>query len=335
MRMKHYIILFVSLIFGLTGIAQKSTQQQRPAYALAIHGGAGTMEWENMSAEARKNYETALLDALKAGEAILQSGGSSLDAVVAAITLLEDNPLFNAGRGAVYNEAGQLAHDASIMEGKEGKAGAVGMVTNIKNPILAAKAVMDEGRHVFMVGRGAEVFAASMGLDTVSNDYFYTKERREAWEKTRKTRLEREFPLQPKGTVGAVALDMEGNLAAGTSTGGMHYKRVGRLGDSPVIGAGTWADNNTCAISATGHGEYFIRNAVAHDISARMQYLGESLEKAAHEVVMVKLAALDAGGGIIAVDAKGNIAMPFNTPGMFRASIRAGEPPYVAVSREK
>ncbi len=333
--MKHYIILFVLLIFDLKGIAQHSTQLQQPAYALAIHGGAGTMEWENMSAEARNSYETALLDALKAGEAILKSGGSSLDAVVAAITVLEDNPLFNAGRGAVYNEAGQLAHDASIMEGREGKAGAVGMVSCIKNPILAAKAVMDDGRHVFMVGRGAEVFAASNGVDTMPADYFYTKERRDAWEKTRKTRLEREFPLQPKGTVGAVALDMKGNLAAGTSTGGMHYKRVGRLGDSPVIGAGTWADNKTCAISATGHGEYFIRNAVAHDISARMQYLGESLEKAAHEVVMVKLAALDAGGGIIAVNAKGNIAMPFNTSGMFRASVRAGEKPFVAVSREK
>lgn len=315
--------------------AQQTTDKKPLTYTIVIHGGAGTMEWENMADESRMAYKRGLLEALEAGEAVLKSGGNSIDAVVAAITSLEDNPLFNAGRGAVYNEAGQIAHDASIMEGKEGRAGAVGMVGIIKNPILAAKAVMDEGRHVFLVGRGAELFAASWGVDTVSADYFYTKERYDAYEKTRKTRLEREFPLQPKGTVGAVALDANGNLAAGTSTGGMHYKRVGRLGDSPVIGAGTWADNNSCAVSATGHGEYFIRNAVASDISARMKYLGESLEQAANAVVMVKLAELDAGGGIIAIDRQGNIAMPFNTPGMFRGFVRAGEKPYVAVSREK
>ncbi|MBK9291887.1 MAG: isoaspartyl peptidase/L-asparaginase [Bacteroidetes bacterium] len=330
------IVLFLSvLISGLPVIAQKAMPEERPPYVLVVHGGAGTMEWENMSDNARKAYETGLLEALQAGEAVLKSGGSSLDAVVAAIVRLEDNPLFNAGRGAVYNEAGQIAHDASIMEGKEGKAGAVGMIGNIKNPILAAKAVMDDGRHVFLVGSGAERFAASKGVDTVSPDYFYTKERHDAWEKTRQTRLEREFPLQPKGTVGAVALDMQGNLAAGTSTGGMHFKRVGRLGDSPVIGAGTWADNHSCAVSATGHGEYFIRNAVASDISARMKYLGESLAQAANAVVMDKLAALDAGGGIIALDRQGNIAMPFNTPGMFRGYVIAGQQAFVAVSREK
>lgn len=333
--MQRYLILFCLMILSLAGFAQKAMPEERPPYVLVVHGGAGAMEWENMSEQARKGYEAGLLEALAAGEEVLKKGGSSIVAVVAAITRLEDNPLFNAGRGAVYNEAGQIAHDASIMEGKQGKAGAVGMVGIVKNPILAAKAVMDDGRHVFLVGRGAELFAASKGVDTVSPDYFYTKERYDAWEKTRKTRLEREFPLQPKGTVGAVALDMNGNLAAGTSTGGMHYKRLGRLGDSPVIGAGTWADNNSCAVSATGHGEFFIRNAVASDISARMKYLGQSLQEAANEVVMVRLAALDAGGGIIAVDRKGNIAMPFNTPGMFRGYVRAGEKPYVAVSKDK
>jgi beta-aspartyl-peptidase (threonine type) len=333
--MIRIFLLFSLLILSLAGFAQKAVPEERPSYVLVVHGGAGTMEWENMSAESRKAYETGLLVALKAGEAVLKSGGSSIDAVVAAIVRLEDNPLFNAGRGAVYNEVGQIAHDASIMEGSQGKAGAVGMVSNIKNPILAAKAVMDDGRHVFLVGSGAERFAISQGVDTASADYFYTKERFDAWEKTRKTRLEREFPLSPKGTVGAVALDMNGNLAAGTSTGGMHFKRVGRLGDSPVIGAGTWADNNTCAVSATGHGEYFIRNVVASDISARMKYLGESLEQAANAVIMGKLTTLDAGGGIIAIDRHGNIAMPFNTSGMFRGYVKAGQTPFVAVSREK
>lgn len=329
--MKHLANIFFVSLMVITLQAQNTYPTDRPAYAIAIHGGAGAMEPSKMPIELRQAYENGLLEAIAAGEAVLKSGGHSLDAVVAAIIQLENNPLFNAGRGAVFNEDGHIAHDASLMEGAEGRAGAVGMVSIIKNPILAAKAVMDDGRHVFMVGRGAELFAASRGLDTVANEYFYTKERYDAWEKTRKTQLEREFPLQPKGTVGAVALDINGNLSAGTSTGGMHFKRVGRLGDSPVIGAGTWADNTTCAVSATGHGEYFIRNAVAHDLSARMKYLGQSLEQAAQELVMSKLAALDAGGGIIAIDAQGNISMPFNTPGMFRASLKAGEKPFVAI----
>lgn len=303
----------------------------KPDYVLVIHGGAGVMEKSKMSAEKVAAYKVGLLAALQAGEKILQSGGSSTQAIVAAIKLLEDDPLFNAGRGAVYNEAGEIAHDASIMEGTEGKAGAVGAVGIIKNPIMAAKAIMDDGRHVFLVGKGAENFAIMAKLDTVNPSYFYTQARWESYKKTLQTHLEREFQLNSKGTVGAVALDKNGNLAAGTSTGGMHFKRVGRLGDAPVIGAGTYADNQTCAVSATGHGEYFIRNVVAYDIAARMRYGGQSLEQAANEVVMEKLKAIDAGGGVIAVDKNGNIAMPFNTSGMFRGFVKAGELPVVKI----
>lgn len=339
LTMKHHLFL-IFLSIWISGLIQAQSHAsednvQRPDYVLVIHGGAGAMERAAMSAEAEKAYHAGLLAALEVGEKILMDGGAATDAVVAAILVLEDNPLFNAGRGAVYNEAGEIAHDASIMEGKEGKAGAVGLVQHIRNPILAAQAIMDDGRHVFLVGDGAEVFAISKGIDTVGQDYFYTQARWESYQKTKKTKLEREFPLNSKGTVGAVALDKNGNLAAGTSTGGMHFKRVGRLGDSPVIGAGTWADNKGCAVSATGHGEYFIRNAVASDINARMIYLGETLEQAANHVVMEKLQKLDAGGGIIAVDKNGNIAMPFNTSGMFRASVKAGEQPVTAIYTEE
>jgi len=330
-RLWQSSLLLLLTLFLITGCAPQQPKTARPDYVLVIHGGAGAMERSKMTAEAEQAYLQGLSQALAAGEAVLNSGGSSLDAVVASIVLLEDNPLFNAGKGAVYNEAGMVAHDASLMDGKSGKGGAVGAVSCIKNPVLAAKAVMDDGRHVFLVGRGAEKFAIKAGLDTVSQDYFYTQSRWENFEKTRKTQLEREFPLQSRGTVGAVALDKNGNLAAGTSTGGMHYKREGRLGDSPVIGAGTWADNNSCAVSATGHGEFFILNAVAHDLHARMVYAGQSLQEAANELVMNKLKQLDAGGGIIAVDKNGNIAMPFNTSGMFRASVVAGQEPFTAI----
>jgi len=329
------LMVYLMLVKLFSGCSQQPENEPgKPAYVLVVHGGAGAMERSNMSAEAETAYKEGLFLAIEAGEKILKQGGSSTDAIIAAITLLEDNPLFNAGRGAVFNEAGEIAHDASIMEGKESRAGAVGAVSHMRNPILAAKAIMDDGRHVFLVGKGAEDFALAMGVDTVNPSYFFTQDRWENYEKTRQTSLEREFPLNPKGTVGAVALDLQGNLAAGTSTGGMHYKRAGRLGDSPIIGAGTWADNNSCAVSATGHGEFFIRNAVASDIAARMLYGGKSLKQAADEVVMQKLAALDAGGGIIAVDKYGNIAMPFNTPGMFRGFVKQGEKPIVAIYGE-
>ncbi len=327
-------ILLITAITSLMG-QTPTPASERPDYVLVIHGGAGAMERSKMSVEAEQAYLSGLSEALAAGEKVLKSGGNSLEAVIAAIVLLENNPLFNAGKGAVYNEAGMVAHDASLMDGKSGKGGAVGAVSCIKNPVLAAKAVMDHGRHVFLVGRGAEKFAIRAGLDSVPQAYFFTQSRWENYEKTRQTQLEREFPVQPKGTVGAVALDKNGNLAAGTSTGGMHFKLEGRLGDSPVIGAGTWADNNSCAVSATGHGEFFILNAVAHDLHARMVYAGQPLQQAADELVMNKLKQLDAGGGIIAVDKQGNVAMPFNTSGMFRASVVAGKKPFVAIYAEE
>ena len=325
------------LLFTFLNVSGQSVNEKTdpPAYVLVIHGGAGAMERSGMTAEAEAAYRNGLMKALLAGEDVLKNGGTSIDAVIASIKMMEDNPLFNAGKGAVYNENGEIAHDASIMEGKEGRAGAVGATQIIRNPISAAKAVMDDGRHVFLVGTGAEKFAISAGVDTVSPAYFFTQNRWDNYEKTRKTRLEREFPLDSKGTVGAVALDQNGNLAAGTSTGGMHYKREGRLGDSPVIGAGTWADNHSCAVSATGHGEFFIRMAVAHDLHARMVYAHQSLQQASNELVMDQLKQRDAGGGLIALDKDGNIAMPFNTSGMFRASVKAGEQPFVAIYAEE
>lgn len=324
---KPGILLFVILCTSFLMACSHAIEPEPPAYAMVIHGGAGTINPENLSSEMDSAYRQTLALALNAGEEVLKNGGSSINAVVAAITLMEDSPLFNAGRGAVFNEAGQIAHDASIMEGKLHGAGAVGAVRNIKNPILAARKVMEDGRHVFMVGQGAEDFAAKSGLVPVDPTYFFTQKQWDKYAQTLATKLEKEFPVNSKhGTVGAVALDNEGNLAAGTSTGGMHFKRVGRLGDSPVIGAGTYADNESCAVSATGHGEFFIKNAVAYDISARMRYAGQTLEEASNEVVMDKLLKLDAGGGIIALDKWGNISMKFNTTGMYRAAVKAGEP---------
>ena len=328
---KIFFFLMLFLAVSFSSCQMKSEKPLKPDYVLVIHGGAGAMERSKMSTESETAYKEGLMTALRAGEEVLKNGGSSTDAVIASITLMEDNPLFNAGKGAVYNEVGEIAHDASIMEGKQGRAGAVGAVSIIRHPILAAKTIMDDGRHVFLVGKGAEKFAIQSGVDTVNPSYFFTQNRWDNYEKTRQSHLEREFTIPSKGTVGAVALDREGNLAAGTSTGGMHYKREGRLGDSPLIGAGTWADNNSCAVSATGHGEFFIRNAVAHDLHARMIYSGQSLQQAANDLVMNKLKSLDAGGGLIAVDKNGSIALPFNTSGMFRAYVIAGQDASVSI----
>ena len=326
------VLIAILFIWSLNACERPAEQILRPEYAMAIHGGAGVIKAELMSPEQDSLYRASLLEALKAGEKILKTGGSSLDAVTAAITILEDNPLFNAGRGAVFNANGFIEHDASIMQGSDKNAGAVGAVRNIKNPIQAARKVMETSPHVFLVREGAEQFAALQGLQIVDPSWFMVSRQREKYENTKSSQLEKEFPLGEKhGTVGAVALDKAGNLAAGTSTGGMHFKHQGRLGDSPVIGAGTWADNACCAVSATGHGEYFIRYGVAQDIASRMIYGGQSLKEAADEVVMQELVMLDAGGGIIAVDKDGNIYMPFNTAGMFRASLKAGEDPFVGL----
>lgn len=303
--------------------------------ALVIHGGAGTINRGDMSAEVEQAYRDKLGEALQTGYAVLQEGGSSLDAVVAAIQVMEASPLFNAAKGAVFTNAKTVELDASIMEGAMRNAGAVAGVKHTKSPIAAARAVMEHSPHVMLAGEGADTFAEEQGLEVVENSYFYTDRRLRQIEQ----RLERDRgpsggdgvdPVEPGGnaplikkygTVGAVALDRNGHLAAGTSTGGMTNKQWGRVGDSPIIGAGTYADDETCAVSATGHGEYFIRAAVAHDISAMMRYTGLGLIPASNAVIHGTLAEMGGTGGVIALDAQGNIAMPFNTDGMYRGYI--------------
>ncbi len=300
-----------------------------PEYTLVIHGGAGTLSRQQMTAEQEARYRAALDSALQIGEAVLKKGGTALDAVTEVVAWLEDCPLFNAGRGAVFTHEGRNELDASIMDGRTQAAGAVGGVTIVKNPIRLARAVMEKTPHVFLVGKGAEQFALEQGLDTVSPSWFFTPERWEALQRLLRQgatgSVESEEADHKFGTVGAVALDRFGHLAAATSTGGMTNKRWNRIGDSPVIGAGTYADDGACAVSCTGHGEYFIRYAVAHDVWARMMYGGASLQEAARAVIMEKLVEKGGEGGLIAVDKQGNIAMPFNTEGMYRGYARPGE----------
>jgi len=278
-----------------------------------------------MTPEREQAYREALDEALTKGEAILAEGGSSLDAVEAVIRLMEDSPLFNAGRGAVFTAAGVNEMDASIMDGHGRDAGAVAGVKTVRHPISAARAVMEQSPHVMLAGEGAETFAAERGLEIVNPEYFRTESRWKSYLKAKKRQEEEQAqdPDAKHGTVGCVALDMEGNIAAGTSTGGMTLKNWGRIGDSPVIGAGTYADNRTCGVSATGHGEFFIRNVVAYDIAALMDYAGLSLQEAAQKVVMEKLVDQEATGGIVALDHDGNVAMVFNTEGMYRGFVKA------------
>lgn len=304
--------------------------------ALAIHGGAGTIRKGNMTDQEEAAYRHKMEESLDAGYAVLESGGSALEAVMAAVKVMEDSPLFNAGKGSVFTSDGENEMDAAIMDGATKNAGAVAGITRVKNPITAAHAVMTSSPHVFMVGRGAEQFAEEQGLEMVDPSYFKVQKRYEQWLKIKETEkqqldhsavLEMEledpyFKDRKFGTVGAVALDKDGNIAAATSTGGMTNKRYGRVGDVPVIGAGTYADNATCAVSATGHGEFFIRTVVAHEISAQMKYAGKSLTEAADDVVMKQLVDIKGEGGVIAIDQKGNIAMPFNSEGMYRGYIR-------------
>jgi beta-aspartyl-peptidase (threonine type) len=287
-----------------------------------------------MSGEAERKYCAALSEAVDAGHTVLQDGGTSLDAVTRAVMLLEDNPLFNAGRGSVFTLDGRNELDASIMEGRTLKAGAVCGLTRIRNPVELARAVMEKSEHVMLAGPGAEEFAASQGISFVPQSYFHTPER---WRQLERIRAG-EFGLSGHtishvGTVGAVALDTLGHLAAATSTGGMTGKRFQRIGDSPIIGAGTYADDRSCAVSATGHGEVFIRAAVAHDICARMRFGGRSVGEAARQVIFGELAALGGEGGVIAIDAQGEIAMEFNSEGMFRASKKADEATQIAIYR--
>ncbi len=293
-------------------------------WVLVIHGGAGGTIGQKMPEEVQQKYISKMTEVLKAGAAVLSGGGSSLDAVETCIRMMEDSPMFNAGKGAVFTEEGKNELDASIMDGMTLKAGAVAGVTTIKNPISAARAVMEKSKHVLLIDGGAEKFAKAQGLEIVSPSYFYTKQRWDEFQKIHnQEKNHKSDSVKSHGTVGAVALDTHGNLAAGTSTGGMTNKMKGRVGDSPVIGAGTYANNNTCAVSCTGHGEYFIRNVVAYDVSARMEYKGQNLSEAAGDIVNVKLKSQGAEGGLIAIDRNGNIAMPFNTAMMFRGTINS------------
>lgn len=339
------VVLCLLLGLGFSGLSPATAQETPPArFGMAIHGGAGTILPDRMTAEQEEAYRTALEDALRAGHAVLAEGGSSLDAVVAAITRMEDDSLFNAGKGAVFTAEGTVELDASIMDGATLQAGAVGGVTRIKNPITLARQVMEASPHVMMVGDGAETFAQEQGMALVENDYFHTDRRRRALERVQQREQMEEssgrvLELSEDddyrlGTVGAVALDQDGNLAAATSTGGMTNKRYGRIGDSPIIGAGTYASNATCAVSATGHGEYFIRGVIAHDIAAMMDYAGLSLTEASNAVIHGKLTERGGTGGVIAIDRKGNVAMPFNTPGMYRGHIDADGTVTVKIFRD-
>lgn len=289
-------------------------------YAIAIHGGAGTLPRAEMTAELEAQYRADLQKALDTGYGALEEGRSSLDAVTAAVRVLEDSPLFNAGKGAVFNREAQVELDAAVMDGATLKAGAVAGIRHIKNPIDLARLVMEQSNHVLLISSGAEEFALDHGMSLVPNSYFHTEKRREQLERARRGDKLAAVKLNYFGTVGAVARDGKGNIASATSTGGMTGKRPGRIGDSPIIGAGTYANNATAAISGTGHGEFFIRHVVAHDIHSLMEYRGLSLEAAVNEVVQKKLRAAKGEGGVIAVDAKGNLALSFNSEGMFRGA---------------
>jgi beta-aspartyl-peptidase (threonine type) len=311
-----FFIIVVLLISGCKNTGKSSYNRnvagtdKKLEWAIVIHGGAGVITRDKMTPEMDKSYRTALTEALQTGKKILSQGGSALDAVEMTIRLMEDNPLFNAGKGAVFTHEGKNELDAAIMDGSNLAAGSVTCVTDIKNPITAARRVMTNSPHVMLSGAGASQFAKEQGLEIVPPEYFYTERRFNELQETLKK--------EKTGTVGCCALDKNGNLAAGTSTGGMTDKRYNRIGDSPIIGAGTYANNTTCAVSATGHGEYFIRWTVAHDISALMEYKGLSLNEAAEMVINDKLVKAGGSGGVICVDKSGNVAMPFNSEGMFR-----------------
>jgi beta-aspartyl-peptidase (threonine type) len=307
--------------FLLAGTSAAEQKDNPMKFGMVIHGGAGTIERREMTPENEAAHRAGLEQSLKAGYDILQRGGSSLDAVEAAIRVLEDNPLFNAGKGAVFTHEGTNELDASIMDGKTLNAGAVADLQHIRNPISLARLVMEKSPHVMLVGAGAEAFARKMGMQFVDQKYFYTDER---WQSLQKEKAKSSpVPVSDKdrhGTVGAVALDKAGNLAAGTSTGGTTNKQFGRVGDSPIIGAGTYANNRTCAVSCTGDGEYFIRSVVAYDISAMMEYKGMPVQAAA-QAALDKALKLGGTGGLIAIDKEGHFAMPFNTSGMYRGKV--------------
>lgn len=331
--------LLVSLAACAAAGAPMPAHSDSQPVALALHAGAGTISRDRMDPDTERRIRGTLEAALAAGHEVLSAGGSSLDAVVATVTLLEDSADFNAGRGAVFNAEGHHELDASIMSGADRSAGAVAGVRNVRNPILLARTVMTDSAHVMLMGEGAETFAREHGIAFEDDAYFHTDHR---WRQLEDARAKNpaahavsESPDRWLSTVGAVALDRDGNLAAATSTGGTTNKRWGRVGDSPIIGAGTYADNRSCAVSATGHGEYFIRATVARDICSRVEYQGLSVAEAARVVVQQELVGMGGDGGIIAMDPAGNIALTFNTEGMYRASIEPDGRRFVGIYAEE
>ncbi|HLS95445.1 MAG TPA: isoaspartyl peptidase/L-asparaginase [Sphingobacterium sp.] len=328
--MKNILVLWLLLNIGFP--AARGQENDNPKYVLAIHGGAGTILKKNMSDSLEKAYQAVLSESLRVGYRILKGGGSSIDAVSAAIQVMEDSPLFNAGKGAVFNHQGQNELDASIMDGSTLRAGAVAGVHTVKNPITAARAVMERSEHVLMIGAGAEEFSAAHGVTIVDPSYFWTQPRWDALQRIRqrdaeKTELdhqalqirEKKYVDEKFGTVGCVALDQNGNLAAGTSTGGMTNKKYGRVGDAPIIGAGTYA-NDQVAVSCTGWGEYYIRAVAAYDVAAQLKYGASTAAEAAAQVIK-KIGDLGGNGGMIVLDRHGGVTMPFNTEGMYRGAI--------------
>lgn len=299
--------------------------EKKSMYGIAIHGGAGTLSKAQMTPEMEAKYRAGLQQALDAGYQVLEQGGSSLDAVNTAVRLLEDDEMFNAGKGSVFTRDGTVELDAALMDGATLKAGSVAGVKHVRNPIDLARRVMEQSKHVMLIGEGAEEFALEQGLPFVPNNYFHTERRRQQLEKAlRGDKQASVDDIHYFGTVGAVARDRNGNLAAATSTGGLTGKHPGRVGDSPIIGAGTYANNRTCAVSGTGQGEFFIRLGVARDIHALMDYRGMSLDEAVDEVVQHKLKEMQAEGGVIAIDTKGHIVLDFNSEGMFRGARDSG-----------
>lgn len=321
----------LSLLVACQSPTKESTTESRetPKYALVVHGGAGYPSRDNMSEEADQSYRKAINEALDIGETILENGGSSLDAVEAVIQRLENDSLFNAGVGAVFTHEETNSLDASIMDGSDHKAGAVAGVSRIKNPISGARAVMEKSKHVMLSGAGADEFGAAHNLEMVEPEYFQTKSKLKTLLRVKESEADGSYidqhPDWKYGTVGAVALDMNGHIAAGTSTGGMTNKRWGRIGDSPVIGAGTYASDATAGVSCTGHGEFYIRYAVAYDLIAKMRYQGATLESAAKAIIHDELKSVAGAGGLIALDKNGNVAMEFNTSGMFRGYAKPNE----------
>ncbi|MEZ5425199.1 MAG: isoaspartyl peptidase/L-asparaginase [Pyrinomonadaceae bacterium] len=368
-KIQTFLITLCLLILPLTVFAQKGSypeikqlqSPQNPRLGFLIHGGAGVIRRGDLTPEKEKEYRAKLEEAVLAGYKVLQEGRPGLDAIETAIKILEDSPLFNAGKGAVFTADGKNELDAAVMDGKTLKAGAVAGLHHVKNPIVLARAVMEKSPHVMMIGDGAETFAKEMKIELVEEKYFFTQTRwdslqkiikeerekaKEAGEKEQKPAgkevknpsekplSQRELPFNKFGTVGAVALDKDGNLAAGTSTGGMTYKKYGRVGDVPIIGAGTYANNATCAVSATGWGEFFIRLGVARDISALMEYRALPIQNAADQVIHTKLQNLGGDGGVIAIDKFGNMAISFNSEGMYRAYINGEGKPVVEIYKD-